>query len=477
MSTSSIAPRSADDARVSAASAPTRDASKRPARNLPHRRKRRLEAAAAQTCGKCALPRRLAAARQAAPPRGQMRSRRGRHGQDPHARDVCARRRGLRHRIRRGRVVLDGSRRTRPNTDATSTSTSAKTASVDASVRDEMPRARQRPRLHRAGRRGATTPGAVNMVRKDNPFPTACAFVCEHPCESSLPPQASSTTPVNIRGIKKHAVDQARANQVPPPLRGDRSAHRGRRRRTVGLDLRVLSRPHGGTRWTSTRRRNPSGGMMRYGIPAYRFPARAASTKTSRPSSPPEPSTRISTRRVDADAMEALSKSHDGLRRHRRRRGEKARYRGGRTRGVASAVDLLGSIGAGDYPDFTGKKVVVIGGGNVAMDCACTSMRAGAEEVSVVYRRRVEDMTALQEIESAIAEGVEMITLEAPARVEADEDGLARPHHAAADDRTRSRRATRPAERAQTRAAHRSRRRAGRSQGRPSSWTPSSSSA
>ena len=89
-----------------------------------------------------------------------------------------------------------------------------------------------------------------------------------------------------------------------------------------------------------------------------------------------------------------------------------------------SAVDMLGRIGDGDYPDFTGKKVVIVGGGNVAMDCARTSVRAGATEVSVVYRRRVSDMTALPaEIESAIAEGVEMVTLQSPDSIEKDDAG------------------------------------------------------
>ena len=89
-----------------------------------------------------------------------------------------------------------------------------------------------------------------------------------------------------------------------------------------------------------------------------------------------------------------------------------------------SAVDMLGRIGDGDYPDFSGKSVVVVGGGNVAMDCARTAVRAGADDVSVVYRRRKEDMTALPiEVESAIAEGVEMIVLEAPVAVEKDAEG------------------------------------------------------
>ena len=55
------------------------------------------------------------------------------------------------------------------------------------------------------------------------------------------------------------------------------------------------------------------------------------------------------------------------------------------------------SIGDDEMPDYTGKKVVVIGGGNVAMDVARSSVRLGAEKVSIVYRRRKADMTALEE--------------------------------------------------------------------------------
>ena len=60
--------------------------------------------------------------------------------------------------------------------------------------------------------------GAVNMVRKDNPFPTACAFVCEHPCETRCR-RTLIDAPINIRGIKKFAVDQMPADQVAPPPR------------------------------------------------------------------------------------------------------------------------------------------------------------------------------------------------------------------------------------------------------------------
>ena len=108
-------------------------------------------------------------------------------------------------------------------------------------------------------------------------------------------------------------------------------------------------------------------------------------------------------------------------------KGKKLDMPGSDAEGVMSAVEMLGRIGDGDYPDFTGKDVVVVGGGNVAMDCARTAVRANAKSVSVAYRRRKEDMTALPtEVEAAIAEGVEMMVLMAPSATEVDEEGRAR---------------------------------------------------
>ena len=73
--------------------------------------------------------------------------------------------------------------------------------------------------------------------------------------------------------------------------------------------------------------------------------------------------------------------------------------------GVISAVEMLRSIGDGNPPDFTGKRVVVVGGGNVAMDCTRSALRLGASKVGIAYRRRQNDMTALpEEVEGAIAE-------------------------------------------------------------------------
>ena len=268
---------------------------------------------------------------------------------------------------------------------------------------------------------------AVNMVRKDNPFPTACAFVCEHPCEERCR-RTLIDAPVNIRGIKRFAVDAAPADTVATPPRSVDTA------RTVAI---IGGGPSGltcayflalmGHRVTVFEARDQLGGMMRYGIPAYRFPRErldedirgilGAGTITIRCGE-----------RVDAVRMREIADTYHAVYvAIGAQKGKTLDMPGSDAEGVMSAVDMLGRIGDGDYPDFTGKDVVVVGGGNVAMDCARTAVRAGAKSVSVAYRRRKEDMTALPtEVEAAIAEGVEMMVLMAPSSIEVDDLGYCR---------------------------------------------------
>ena len=123
---------------------------------------------------------------------------------------------------------------------------------------------------------------------------------------------------------------------------------------------------------------------------------------------------------VDSEGMKRLSEEYDAVYVAIGAQGGKSLGMDGvDAEGVLSAVDLLTKIGDDEYPDFTGKDVVVVGGGNVAMDCARTSVRAGAKSVTVAYRRRIDDMTALRaEIDSAMQEGIEIMTLQAPDRIE-----------------------------------------------------------
>ena len=267
--------------------------------------------------------------------------------------------------------------------------------------------------------------GAIKMIRKDNPFPTACALVCEHPCEARCR-RTLLDAPVNIRGIKKFAVDQCAANTVPVP---ERSVDTGRRIAVIGGGPSGLTCAYFlalmGHSVTVFEGRQKLGGMMRYGIPAYRFPRERLDEDIEAILSVGNIDVKYETK-VGTEEMRQIAAEYDAVYVAIGAQGGKSlRLENVDAEGVSSAVDLLSKIGNGDWtPDFTGKKVAVIGGGNVAMDCCRTSIRAGAAEVNCIYRRRIEDMTALRaEIDSAIAEGVEMLTLQSPAGIEVDETG------------------------------------------------------
>ena len=263
--------------------------------------------------------------------------------------------------------------------------------------------------------------GAIGMVRKDNPFPTACAFVCEHPCENRCR-RTLIDAPINIRGIKKFAVDQLAADQVPTPAP---AVSTGKKVAIVGGGPSGLTCAYFcalmGHEVHVLEMRKQLGGMMRYGIPAYRFPRERLDEDIRAIVSAGNVTVHTECR-IDAEGMRRLSEEYDAVYVAIGAQGGKTlKLEGADAEGVMSAVDLLTKIGDDEYPDFTGKNVVVIGGGNVAMDCARTSVRAGAASVTVAYRRRLEDMTALRaEIDSAMQEGVEMMTLQAPDHIEVE---------------------------------------------------------
>lgn len=263
--------------------------------------------------------------------------------------------------------------------------------------------------------------GAIGMIRKDNPFPTACAFVCEHPCENRCR-RTLIDAPINIRGIKKFAVDQLAADKVATPAP---AAPTGKKIAIVGGGPSGLTCAYFcalmGHEVHVLEMRKQLGGMMRYGIPAYRFPRERLDEDIRAIVSAGNVTVRTECR-IDAEGMRRLSEEYDAVYVAIGAQGGKTlKLDGADAEGVMSAVDLLTKIGDDEYPDFTGKNVVVVGGGNVAMDCARTSVRAGAASVTVAYRRRLEDMTALRaEIDSAMQEGVEMMTLQAPDHIEVE---------------------------------------------------------
>ena len=264
---------------------------------------------------------------------------------------------------------------------------------------------------------------AVRLIRKDNPFPTACAYICEHPCESRCRRNMVDDA-INIRGLKRAAVD--RAGEVPQPAP---TPSTGKRVAVVGGGPSGLSAAYYlslmGHKVTVYEKRRQLGGMMRYGIPSYRFPREKLDGEIrSILSLGIEVHTEVD---IGGDlTLEQLRGQYDALYLSiGAHTDKKVGIEGEDAIGVMSAVDMLRHIGDNEMPDFTGMNVAVIGGGNVAMDVTRSAVRLGAQRVTCVYRRRQEDMTAqVEEVEGAIAEGAEILTLHAPLRVEV-EDGRA----------------------------------------------------
>ena len=263
---------------------------------------------------------------------------------------------------------------------------------------------------------------AVRLIRKDNPFPSACAYVCEHPCEAQCRRRMVDDA-VNICGLKRFAVDHA-APAAPP----ERAADTGKTVAVIGGGPGGMTAAYYlslmGHQVTVYEQRPKLGGMLRYGIPDYRLPQEILDRDIDHILSA---GVRVHTGvSIGRDlTMEDIQKSFDAvyiaIGAHN---DKKLGLEGEDSQNVISAVELLRGIGEGQVPDFTGKKVCVIGGGNVSMDATRTALRLGADSVTCVYRRRVEDMTALsEEIEEAMAEGCQILPLQAPARIEADEEG------------------------------------------------------
>ena len=263
---------------------------------------------------------------------------------------------------------------------------------------------------------------AVKLIRKDNPFPSACAYVCEHPCEAHCR-RAMVDDAINICGLKRFAVDHAKAE--PAKILYEKTG------KTVGI---IGGGPGGltaayylaqmGHQVTVYEQRPKLGGMLRYGIPDYRLPQEVLERDIEHIlTTDINVITDVS---IGRDVtMEDIQKSYDAvyisIGAHN---DKKIGIEGEDAENVVSAVSLLRRIVEGNAPDFTGKRICVIGGGNVSMDATRTAKRLGAESVTCVYRRRVDDMTALaEEIEEAMAEGCQILPLQAPARIEKDAEG------------------------------------------------------
>ena len=263
---------------------------------------------------------------------------------------------------------------------------------------------------------------AVKVIRKNNPLPLVCGLVCEHPCEMHCR-RGMVDDPMNILALKRFAVEHSDLNDYKPTV----ADSTGKRIAVIGGGPAGLSCAYYltvmGHKVTIFEQRHHLGGMLRYGIPSYRLPRERLQAEIDwilsagidvelDHSVNGEELARL---RDEFDAVYLAIGAHSD---------KKLGLPGEVAPGVESAVKMLRAIGDDELPDLSGQRVCVIGGGNVAMDVARSAVRCGAEKVSIVYRRRICDMTAQDaEIAGAQAEGCEVLELTAPLAIETGEDG------------------------------------------------------
>ena len=262
---------------------------------------------------------------------------------------------------------------------------------------------------------------SVRLIRKDNPFPAACAMVCEHPCEARCRRNMVDDA-INIRALKRYAIDMAGVVPVP-----ERAECTGKSIAVIGGGPGGLSAAYYlslmGHRVEVFEKRASLGGMLRYGIPSYRLPRERLQEDIDAILSTGV-LTHLGVEKGKDITIPEIKEKFDciyiSIGAHT---DKKMGIEGEGMRGVISAVEMLRNIGDGTLPDFKNKRVVVVGGGNVAMDCTRSAKRLGASSVTCVYRRRKIDMTALpEEVEGAISEGCEVLCLNAPLRIAGDSD-------------------------------------------------------
>ncbi len=262
---------------------------------------------------------------------------------------------------------------------------------------------------------------AYELVRDRLPFPGICGRVCHHPCEAECN-RKEYEGPVAIRTLKRFASDFAfaqgpasyaeRKTPDAEKIRLDAQAvQRSGRVAVVGagpagltcaLDLRLL-----GYDVTVLEAGHKAGGMMRWGIPAYRLPREVLDREIKditdtgvelKLGSPVKSAAEVE--RLKADGYKAVFLGFGA----QKSRGLK--IEGAELEGVHLGIEYLRAASEGK-PLETGKEVVVIGGGNVAVDVAMTAKRAGAEKVTMVCLECREEMPAFEyEIEEALAEGI-----------------------------------------------------------------------
>jgi NADH-quinone oxidoreductase subunit F len=263
---------------------------------------------------------------------------------------------------------------------------------------------------------------ALRLHRERNPFAAVCSRVCFHTCEDKCR-RSTLDEPVSIRGIKRFMVDQEVTIQLPEVRESEQNAKR--KIAIIGAGPAGLSCAYFlarlGYRPQVFESEPRPGGMLVQAIPAYRLPREIVAREV---------------RMIEHMGVEIYNDTmlgRDMTLKSLRAKGYDAVFLGvGAPSGVGLGMPGDDADGITDALSFlrtynlrgsvpVGKNVVVVGGGNSAIDAARTALRLGAENVTVVYRRSREAMPAYEEeIEEAEHEGVKLRLLTAPVEIVVD---------------------------------------------------------
>lgn len=260
---------------------------------------------------------------------------------------------------------------------------------------------------------------ALKLHRERNPFAAVCARVCFHTCEDKCR-RATLDDSVSIRGIKRFMVDQEVIIQIPEVRHNEQNA--ARKIAIVGAGPAGLSCAYFlarlGYRPTVYEAEPRPGGMLVQTIPAYRLPRETlareirmveqlgVTIETNKKLGQDFTLQDLRDKKYDAIFIGIGAPESFGL-----------GVSGEDAEGVVMALPFLKQYNIrGSVP--VGKKVLVVGGGNAAIDAARTALRLGAEEVTVLYRRSQEEMPAYEEeVREAIYEGVKLMPLTHPVEI------------------------------------------------------------
>ncbi|MFC1991786.1 NADH-quinone oxidoreductase subunit NuoF [Chloroflexota bacterium] len=263
---------------------------------------------------------------------------------------------------------------------------------------------------------------AVAIIREKIPFPAVCGYVCVHYCETKCR-RGQLDEAIAIKELKRFAVDNDtglwKQNSKVAPQTGKRVAIVGSGPAGLTGAYYLAKLGHEVTVFEAL---PVAGGMMRVGIPSYRLPVEVLESEIKEIENV---GVEIKTNSRLESLDELFNQDYNAIfvsvGAHR---GTSMRIEGENTSGVIDGVDFLRDINLGKEVSV-GDKVLVVGGGNVAIDASRVALRLGAKEVTIVYRRTRAEMPASEEeIEEALEEGVKIVYLANPTGVMNVDDKL-----------------------------------------------------